>query len=98
MPPSTRANTETALGTSISKINKLDPSSNPRPPVSVEELINFGKYERKVNKAQLLQKVATTIAIKGPFLITSKNGIYGAAELVGASAFIYSSSSLEMLL
>jgi hypothetical protein len=34
-----------------------------------------------VNKAQLLQKVATAIAKKGQFLINFKNGIDGGVDL-----------------
>ena len=52
----------------------------------------------KVNNAQLLQKVATAIAIKGPFLINLKNGIVGGIELAGALALINCNSSWERFL
>ena len=70
-PPQINEKTETMLGIKISKIKVPESKSIPSPPDNSEALTYFGRYDKKVYKDQLLQKVAMTIAIKGPFLIKS---------------------------
>ena len=52
----------------------------------------------KVNRTQLLQKVATVIAKKGKLDIRFLNGTFFAFSLEGASFKIFDNSSLDIFL
>ena len=84
------------LGKRMIDINKFDPRSIPRPPIETGLLTNFGRYERKVNSAQLLQNVAITIAINGPLHISFDKGILSAVDFAGASFWIRSNSDFKI--
>ena len=52
----------------------------------------------KVNRTQLLQKVATVIAKKGKLEIRFLNGTFFAFSFEGASFWIFNNSSLDIYL
>ena len=79
-------------------INIVDSNSIPKPPVEMGLFNYLGKYEIKVNNAQLLQKVATVIAIKGRLVSNFRNGSLVAFESAGASDLINSNSSIDICL
>ena len=97
-PPKIREKMETRLGIKIAYIKIFDPNSIPIPPSINGAFINFGKYERKVYKAQLLQNVATAIAKNGPFLSNLRKGMDGGVEFDGASFLIRICSLSEIFL
>tara|TARA_B000000475_G_C15953275_1_gene429689 strand:+ start:882 stop:1163 length:282 start_codon:yes stop_codon:yes gene_type:complete len=68
------------------------------PPCSIGALTYLGKYERNVYKVQLLQKVATVIAINGGFFRSLNNGIEEAEIFEGASVSIKFNSSFDRFL
>lgn len=61
-------------------INIAESNSIPKPPVEIGLLTYLSKYEIKVNNAQLLQNVATVIAIKGRLVSNFVNGSLLALE------------------
>ena len=69
-------------------INIAESNSIPKPPVEMGLLTYLGKYEIKVNNAQLLQNVATVIAIKGRLVSNFRIGSLLALESAGASDLI----------
>ena len=79
-------------------MNIAESNSIPKPPVEIGLLTYLGKYEIKVNNAQLLQNVATVIAIKGRLVSNFRNGSLLAFESAGASDLINSSSSEDICL
>ena len=79
-------------------INIAESNSIPKPPVEIGLLTYLGKYEIKVNNAQLLQNVATVIAIKGRLVSNFVNGSLLALESAGASDLINSNSSEDICL
>jgi hypothetical protein len=79
-------------------MNIVESNSIPKPPVEMGLLIYLGRYEIKVNNAQLLQNVATVIAIKGKLVSNFLNGSLLALESAGASDLINSNSSGDICL
>ena len=79
-------------------INIAESNSIPKPPLEMGLLTYLGKYEIKVNSAQLFQNVATVIAIKGRLVSNFRNGSLLAVESAGASDLINSNSFEDICL